>query len=154
MKLSKLFVTLAALSLSALAQATSLHPDTYNSTILTGQFDMLSQPEFMHRPGGCDVGQKLVLTNTDRVGPLALIKNHVYGLCEVYANPDERYVELQIGQAGCGSKLYTGSHAGPDGTINIEIIDHRTRLCRDLVPAAVIMNITYPNREAETLYAQ
>jgi hypothetical protein len=90
---------------------------------------------------GCDVFTSLVLKN----GPAAAtLEEHVGGFCEIAVVPNARTYRLKQTGTSCGSKIYSGSFRKQGKTHSIKITDHRTRLCEDVVPAAIIVEETVP----------
>jgi hypothetical protein len=92
----------------------------------------------------CDVYTKLELVN-DRGAKAKLSEDLGEGsLCRIAIFPNEREFRLRQTGTECGSKIYEGAHRvalGPatTGLAKIKITDHRTRMCRDLVPAQIIV---------------
>jgi len=105
-------------------------------------------------PGtGCDVGTSLTLDEGEVIGRVAILSNFVDGYCDLYIAPNERvFTELEVSDHGCGSKLYKGSRQTEDGIVDVEIIDHRTRFCRDLIEARIIVTESKDGNE-EKLYS-
>jgi hypothetical protein len=119
-----------------------------------GVFRMYSEPR--HVPNAwCDLGTRLVLDTGKLTGKFAVLENFVAGLCKVAVYPDTRYVALQedASRASCGSKVYVGTLVSAKGLRQVEITDHRRRLCRDLVPARVIVKETDAEGVETVLYA-
>jgi hypothetical protein len=69
--------------------------------------------------------------------------------CKLMVQPHERAYTLKLTGTACGSKIYEGSRravVGPSATglAKIKITDHRTRLCKDVVPAKIVVEETEP----------
>jgi hypothetical protein len=82
------------------------------------------------------------------------------GRCALTAfiDPNERAYTLRQAGTDCGSRIFEGSRrvdVGPSttGLATIKIIDHRSRQCRDLVPAKIIVEET-TNGTTTTKYSQ
>lgn len=108
-------------------------------TINEAAFKMYDQARFTPE-SFCDLHTVLKLFNTE-TGIAASLQNSLDGICELAVFPNVRTYSLEkVGQS-CGSDLYVGrligivEHAAP----TIEITDHRNRICRDIVPATVIV---------------
>ncbi len=75
-------------------------------------------------------------------GPVAKLVNRVEGTCEIAVNPDERTYRLRDAGSSCGSRTYVGTRYAAGKRSTIQIVDHRTRTCKDLVPAKLIVTET------------
>lgn len=62
----------------------------------------------------------------------------------------ERLYDLTEKRPECGSRHYAGTSQG----VAAHVIDHRTRVCKDLVPAKVIVVETLPDGSERTLYSR
>ena len=107
-----------------------------------GNFEMYNQP--FHRESGCDIGSNLILDKTILKGDIVLMSNFVKGLCEIYVMKNQIYFDvISVESAGCGSKLIKAHRDSlNEGRVSLEIIDHRTRMCRDMVKAMIIVKKT------------
>ena len=142
--------TILALALTlSLSAATSAHADL---ALRVGTFDLYGQPGHVPSPS-CDVGHRILLDEGRLSGPFAVVTAFVRGTCEVAVDETPLYFPLTVGNAGCGSTLLTGSSESREGSYSIRVIDHRTRLCRDLPPAKVIVELTGPSGTT-TLYSR
>ncbi len=116
----------------------------------TDQFQMYRTPNAAVEPF-CNVYTSLTLTapgaNADAE---AILARRLQGTCEIHVEPNLRAYDLTLVSNSCGSKYYEGSV----GTAKIKVIDHRTRLCRDLVPAKIIMTETDTQGNTTTLYSK
>jgi hypothetical protein len=91
---------------------------------------------------GCDVHTQLDLVN-DRGARAKLHERLGQGsLCRLAVFPNEREFRLHQAGTSCGSKIYKGTRRQNGKTLRITVTDHRTRMCRDLVPAQVIVEET------------
>lgn len=155
MKLS--YVTLSLLALACAPFAAACTADTSDAAdadgdevsseeaisarVTPGEFKLYAQPRANPNPS-CDVHTKLVLS-ADR-GSKAHLEEVVGGFCEIYVAPNPRDYRLRSAGTSCGSRYYTGSYRKNGQRYTINITDHRTRTCRDLVPAKIIVEETSP----------
>jgi len=117
-----------------------------------GNFPLFGAPAY-ETGSGCDVGTSLTLDEGTILGKFAKLVNFVDGYCDLYIAPNERmYSGLEFSDYGCGSKLYTGSRMSDKGIVDIEIIDHRMRICDDIVQARIIVTETFQDSSA-SLYS-
>jgi len=130
----KLF-TLSALALalsatSALAQtAPRFQP---------GHFFLIDVTRLAQSPG-CTVGTELVLQGSPQAGVVAHLRERVLGACEIYVEPNVRSYRLQLAETSCGSLIFRGVARLADGRgATLELTDHRSRMCMDLVPAQIV----------------
>jgi hypothetical protein len=65
------------------------------------------------------------------------LENRVDGLCKIGVYPDTRTYSIAESN-DCGSKVYEGTR----GARSVELMDHRTRLCKDLRPAILELRET------------
>lgn len=80
----------------------------------------------------CDSYTKLHLSSTPRGGMQATLSNVLEGECDLAVIENKRlHFELQVEGDGCGSLIYTSPF--------LKIIDHRNRVCRDMVLAKIIV---------------
>jgi hypothetical protein len=108
--------------------------------IAAGTFKLYEQPR--HQPNAsCDVHTAIELSSY-RSGSRIDLKNVVGGLCEIYVEPQERFYRLRFDGTSCGSRIYKGRKKINGKTRDITVTDHRTRMCRDLVPAKIIVEET------------
>jgi hypothetical protein len=104
--------------------------------VQAGSFKLYGQPRVTPNPM-CDVYTSLELHN--RGGAKAALEEHVGGVCELYVAPQPREYRLRFAGTSCGSKIYKGRKKVGGEWRNLTITDHRTRTCRDLVPAKIIV---------------
>lgn len=100
----------------------------------------------------CDVYTQLTLDKGEMIGPFALLENGVAGFCEIYVFPNERIYHLQLKSVSCGSGHYEASRITESGMEKLTVIDHRTRICRDLPPAQILVTIKSPEGQKQVLF--
>jgi hypothetical protein len=90
----------------------------------------------------CDVYTKLELVNEQ--GGRAKLQQELgrTSRCRIAVRPNPREYRLHQVGTSCGSKIYSGTRRKDGQTYRIKITDHRSRMCRDLVPARVIVEET------------
>ncbi len=59
--------------------------------------------------------------------------------CEIAVVPNKRTYRLKLDGTSCGSRIYTGSFTKSGERSEIKITDNRTRTCKDIVAAKVIV---------------
>lgn len=112
------------------------------TTAEPGVFAALNEPGGLPNQG-CSIGVRLVIDRAELSGNVAFLSNFVNGLCEIAVEPNERhYILKSVERGACGSTVMKGETDGFAEKRSIEIVDHRTRTCRDLVPARVIFKET------------
>jgi hypothetical protein len=101
----------------------------------------------------CDLHTVLELEHPSAYAPLqAMLHEALDGVCKIAVNADERAYTLKLDHVDCGSKIYKGtSLAG--GKRELTITDHRTRVCRDMVPAEIVVEETDLAARARTLFS-
>lgn len=155
--LTMTLTTLGLALLSACGTATqdgtsALKDETHDAAevlgdVEPGSFRLYTTPFFEPNPS-CDIYTRLQLIN-GFAGPVAAVSNHVSGMCEIAIVEAVRTYELVEQEGSCGSRRYVGT----DGNgAQLEIIDHRNRVCRDKVDAEVIVKETIKDR-TKTLYS-
>jgi hypothetical protein len=108
--------------------------------ITAGTFKLYDEPR--HEPNAsCDVHTAIDLSSY-RSGSRIDLRETVGGLCEIYVDPQERFYRLRFDGTACGSRIYKGKKKINGKTRDITVTDHRTRICRDLVPAKIIVEET------------
>lgn len=110
--------------------------------------------------GRCDVGTDLVLspiTNAriERSGSVgrASLRESVPRDCD-RVDADPRTYELLYGGEDCGSAIYVANLTVDGTSRSLKIIDHRSRLCRDRVPAPVVVEEESLRGSIRRLYAR
>lgn len=115
-----------------------------------GSFKLYAQANAQPNPS-CDLHTKLDL-KADYFSTASL-SEAVGGFCEIAAVPNPRTYRLRLASVDCGSRIYTGSVKKQGKSYKIKITDHRTRLCENVVPAAIIVEETVPGFPAGTKYS-
>lgn len=116
-----------------------------------GTFALKDEPR--KGSAGCDLASRLVLDEGKILGSFALLNDYVDGLCPVYLEPNTRIYSLNYVGSSCGSKIYEGKFESKGVLSTIKIVDHRSRLCRDLQPARIVVTETVDGVE-NILYSQ
>jgi hypothetical protein len=91
-------------------------------------------------------------------GSFALHNGGILTLANGFAAPEariadqlgERLYDLTEKRPECGSRHYVGTSQG----VAAHVIDHRARVCKDLVPAELIVVETLPDGSERTLYTR
>jgi len=121
------------------------------ASLVGGNFTLFGQPRAV--PTGCDTIVRLGI-DPSKVGKQAKLENAVLGFCEMFVAPDTREYKLRgLPGQDCGSKRYSGKRVGPGPASTIIITDHRTRTCRDMVDARIIVEETIDGVK-RTLYSK
>lgn len=97
-------------------------------------YKLYDEPHHPVTPG-CDVFKRLIVDVDGGIGQVH-VSNHVTGHCQLTVFPNERTYQVVLKGTPCGSKVY-GTEEGALDTI--EITDHHTRVCKDVVPAHVVV---------------
>ncbi len=127
--MKKFLVLLAFMAIPAFGEAVS-----------EGRFKLYSEAGFEPNPG-CDVHTSIILDHSNQLGSFAVVENGLDGFCEIYVHPNTKLFRIVETEKSCGSKYYEGEFNGKGERLKIEIVDHRGRICRDIVPARVIVTI-------------
>ena len=91
----------------------------------------------------CDLFTSLELGNSPT--GVAKLKEVVTGTCKLAVYPDLRSYKLHNDGTSCGSKFYWGRRKVGSRWVNIRVTDHRSRTCKDLVPAKIIVDESIPS---------
>jgi hypothetical protein len=104
-----------------------------------GSFQLYATPRAT-RDAHCDAFTALDLTHVGmQAGLIAELHEVVNGNCSIALLADPRTYRLILEKTECGSNVYRGS-AAVDGTSRqITVTDHRSRYCRDFVPAEIVV---------------
>lgn len=144
MKLTALFLGLLAVPVAIGCSAPTEETSSADEALVApaplapGKFDLYRQPHYAPE-SGCVQTTKLELK-----GMSAHLEEAFSGECEleIALFPNTRDYQLRRAGTSCGSQVYRGKVV-KDGEIrDLELIDHRTRVCRDLVPAQIIVKET------------
>jgi hypothetical protein len=117
-----------------------------------GSFDLYSEPG--HVSSDCNLGTGLILDRGRLLGDVAVFEDFVKGTCKVAVRPNTRFSKLTFVRSNCGSRIYEGGFVTAEGYVQVNITDHRTRLCKDLVPAKIIVTFQSNEGKVQTLYSQ
>jgi hypothetical protein len=113
-------------------------------------FKLYPEPHAAPNPM-CDIHTVLELKN--QPSGRAALHEAVDGFCKIGVIPDAREYRLRRAGTSCGSTIYKGRRRVKGAWRNITVTDHRTRICRDLVPARVIVEETDRFGELQTKYS-
>ncbi len=83
----------------------------------------------------CNRFTKLQLNLNGNSGT-ATISNHLEGFCEIYVQENKKTVKITLKEVSCGSKIYKNLDSSQ---AQIEIVDNRTRVCEDVIPALIVL---------------
>lgn len=109
--------------------------------VAPGSFKLYGEPRATPNPN-CDPHTKLTLAAGHY--STAKLEEGLDGFCEIAVVPNPRTYRLRLAGTSCGSRIYSGSVTKSGKKYAVKITDHRTRLCEDVVPAAVIVEETVP----------
>lgn len=98
-------------------------------------FKLYDEPHHKVDPN-CDVYTQLVLDVTDGKGT-AEFSEKLGGTCQLPVNPNPRTYQIELKGRPCGSKSYGLVDASEN---EVEILDHTTRLCKDVVEAKFVVS--------------
>jgi hypothetical protein len=155
MKLKALSVFLLAAATASLSMACSAdttddpsgddddvaESEAIAAKVTPGSFKLYMNPRAEPNPS-CDVHTKLDLEAA--YFSTARLSEGLAGFCEIAVIPNERTYRLRAAGNDCGSRIFTGSRKKDGKSYAIKITDHRTRLCENVVPAAIIVEETVP----------
>jgi hypothetical protein len=124
--------------------------------VAPGKFLLHAEANHVANPE-CDTFTDLTLKASGR----AELSEHLTGRCALVAfhDPQNRAYTLRQTGTSCGSKIYEGSRrvpAGPAATAvaQIKIVDHRSRLCKDIVASEIVVEETVPGGITTTRHSQ
>lgn len=106
-----------------------------------GSFKLYSQPHASPNPN-CDVHTRLTLAAATY--STAKLEEGLEGFCEIFVEPNPRTYRLRLAGTDCGTRIYAGSVTKKGKKYSVKITDNRTRLCENVVAAAVIVEETVP----------
>ncbi len=118
----------------------------------SGTFDLYSEASYVS--SSCNLGTGLILDRGKLLGEVALFEDFVKGSCKVAVRPNTRFTRLTFLGSNCGSRIYQGGFFTGEGFVQATITDHRSRRCKDLVPAKIIVTFQPAEGPALTLYSQ
>ncbi len=140
--------TVATAMLLCLASTSSFA----GAALQNGSFDLYSEPNYVS--SSCNLGTGLILDRGKILGDVAVLEDFVKGTCKIAVRPNTRFTKLTFVRSNCGSKIYQGSFVNADTFVLATITDHRTRRCKDLVPAKIIVTLEPTDGPVTTLYSQ
>jgi hypothetical protein len=120
------------------------------ASLKPGTFKLYDEPRQEPSPF-CDVHTVLELKNAG--GARAALHEKVSGMCKLAVFPDLREYRLRLDATACGSKIYKGSKRIDGKPRSITVTDHRSRTCKDLVPAKIIIEETDRFGAKQTKYS-
>jgi|GEM_PF-2869502 len=118
----------------------------------SGTFDLYSEPSYVST--SCNLGTGLILDRGKLLGEVALFEDFVKGTCKVGVRPNTRFTKLTFLSSNCGSRIYQGGFFTAEGFVQATITDHRSRRCKDLVLAKIIVTFQPYEGPAINLYSQ
>jgi hypothetical protein len=120
-----------------------------------GTFTMAKKP--FANLGHCTPVVSLVLDKAKISGDLALMSNSMHGMCPMLImqiSNDRTYRVQSVRRGACGSMQYKGSYQDARGVFHtVDITDHRTRTCKDIQKAEIVMTET-ANGRSSVWYSQ
>ena len=116
--------------------------EALRTAVKPGTFKLYDEPN-ADPPASCDRHTVLDLKQVGRHG-VAALRGALVGTCKIYVEPNPREFKLTTVATSCGSKIYRGSRTVNGRSHRIKITDHRSRRCRDLVLAKIIVEETVP----------
>lgn len=127
------------------------------TSLVTGEFKIFANiPNDPTKPilGSCVSYTQLTISRTF-TGYSAHLDNRVgsFGTdmaCRLAVNPMPRDYALSYGGTSCGSTTWKGAANAGGSATSIEITDHSTRTCRDLVPSKLIVKETGASGDVAT----
>lgn len=110
---------------------------------------MYSEPNARPNPN-CDVHTEMTLWEKAPEATVMTVslRDSLDGACEIYVLPNPRTYIMTREQDSCGSKVYVDTMAGA------RLMDHRTRMCEDIVPALFVLEETDAEGKVRTLYSK
>lgn len=161
MKSSILFA-LAAVSLFACAASTDETDDADSDDVTSDMVAAAKMPDIEvelgdrphQQPSACDVHTHLAI----KAGKASLNET-VSGIpggisCKLGVQPNLRAYNMKLDRTECGSKIYVGSMKKAGKKYAIEITDHRTRMCEDVIPGLLVVKETLPGAKQTTKYSR
>lgn len=115
----------------------------------TESFRMYDQPR-KQVDTFCNRYTQLQLDIEGTVGT-ATVSNHLEGACEIYVPENKKTYRVALKDSSCGSKIYVDVTASQP---RIEIVDNRTRICEDVIPALIVMKLLGRDGRMYPFYSQ
>ena len=128
-----------------------IDPDT-TPRYQVGSFTLFQTKNPPQNPS-CSLGSNLTLDLGQVSGKIAILRDFVAGYCEIYVPENLRIYTLSFKGYSCGSKIYEGITYDVNGPKKIEIIDHRSRTCRDIQKNIIVVTETQ-NDQQTFLYSK
>lgn len=125
-----------------------------SGSVVPGAFKLYERPD-AHPSPECDVHVNLKLIN-GYISPVATLTKNVEGICELTLDIAPLVFNLDEVASGCGSRRYLGGDfSRGDGAVvtGVEVIDNRHRVCKDRVPAAIVVKETFGDGSEVTLFS-
>jgi len=115
--------------------------------IAAGSFELLTKPRYT--PKSCDQLTKLDLSDMN-----AHMSDSLVSPCMTFVAVDPQTRDYHLTRTGssCGSTMYEASFKKGSESWSIKLTDNRARLCRDVIPALIVIEETH-NGHAEKLYS-
>jgi hypothetical protein len=139
---------LAGCSADATDDAASANADLVApAPIAAGKFDLLTKPRVA--PHSCDQLTKLEVKDLS-----AHMSDSLVSPCMTFAAVDPHTRDYKLTRTGssCGSTMYEASFTKGGDHWSIKLTDNRARLCRDVIPALIVIEETH-NGTTEKLYS-
>lgn len=114
---------------------------TAKTRVTPGEFRLYSDAGHVANPS-CDLYTTLELKNEPSAK--AVFGQGLDGFCEIAISVETRTFSIRLDSESCGSKVYVGTRGRGSKKSSVRITDHRSRVCRDIVPALVIVEATVP----------
>lgn len=132
--------------------ATSAHADQAVS-IGFGTYNLYRDADANVQNSDCVLGSKLDIVNGETSPALRLV-DFVKGTCRIAVIPNPRQYELvAVEDAGCGSKRYLGIRRDTENKLStVSLIDHRTRVCKDVVKNLLVLEEQVNLKPVDTFY--
>ena len=111
--------------------------EALKTSVTPGTWKMYGEARHEPTPA-CDVHTVLDLDN--KSGAHARLREELTGTCKMMVVPNARSYRLALQSTPCGSKVYTGTRTSKGVKHTITVTDHRTRTCKDIVPARIVVS--------------
>lgn len=157
--MKKFFSLVFALTIVACGteqQSNTLGNETKTVTIDEGTFKLYKSADAVPE-AFCDLHVSLTLKNT-ATGSVAVLENALVGACEIAVTANPRTYALNEVDSACGSRAFEGvlinnSKNAGNAANDIVITDHRSRTCKDIVPASIIVEKKLSEGVVQTLFS-
>ena len=118
-------------------------------------FDMYPEAHAEVNPY-CDIHTQLILKEFANKVLRVTSQDRLRGNCIPFLPIDETIRDYKIvfqKKSGCGSMMYKGIYESKNGPHTIVVIDHTTRVCKDIVPAKIMVRETDEVGNVKELYS-